>query len=86
MRFPDLRIWLPALTGGLLLLDDTDRRRYTAAYRQLAGTEDRIAAGRRYYNANVRSINTRVEAFPSNIIAGAFGFVIVAPEKSSLLE
>ncbi|MEP6853373.1 MAG: LemA family protein, partial [bacterium] len=39
-----------------------------------AETEDRIAAGRRYYNANVRAINTRIEAFPSNIVAGAFHF------------
>jgi len=42
--------------------------------RQLAETEDRIAAGRRYYNANVRVYNTRVESVPSNIIAGMFKF------------
>jgi len=41
---------------------------------QLAETEDRIAAGRRFYNGNVRAINTRVEAFPSSIVAGAFHF------------
>src|SRR5438270_5585187 len=41
---------------------------------QLAETEDRIAAGRRFYNNNVRALNTRVEAFPSSIIAGMFGF------------
>ncbi len=39
---------------------------------QLAETEDRIAAGRRFYNGNVRSLNTRVEAFPSSIVASAF--------------
>ena len=33
-------------------------------------TEDRIAAGRRFYNGNVRAMNTRVEAFPSSIVAG----------------
>lgn len=38
--------------------------------RQLADTEDRIANGRRYYNANVRNYNTRIESFPTNIIAG----------------
>ncbi len=37
--------------------------------RQLADTEDRIANGRRYYNANVRNYNTRIESFPTNIIA-----------------
>ncbi len=39
---------------------------------QLAETEDRIAAGRRFYNGNVRALNTRVEAFPSSIVA-SFG-------------
>jgi len=42
---------------------------------ELTNTEDRIAAGRRFYNANVRTLNTKVESFPSNLIAGAFGFV-----------
>jgi LemA protein len=42
--------------------------------RQLAETEDRIANGRRFYNANVRQYNTRVESVPSNIIAGMFHF------------
>jgi LemA protein len=42
--------------------------------RQLAETEDRIANGRRFYNANVRQYNTRVESVPSNIIAGMFKF------------
>lgn len=36
--------------------------------RQLAETEDRIAAGRRYYNANVAAYNTRLESFPSSFI------------------
>ena len=42
--------------------------------RQLSETEDRIAAGRRFYNANVRALNTRVQAFPSSVIASIFGF------------
>lgn len=42
--------------------------------RQLAETEDRIAAGRRYYNANVRNYNTRIESVPSNFIATSFKF------------
>lgn len=42
--------------------------------RQLAETEDRIAAGRRYYNANVRNYNTRIESVPSNFIANTFKF------------
>jgi LemA protein len=42
--------------------------------RELSSTEDRIAAGRRFYNANVRELNTKVESFPSNVLAGMFHF------------
>jgi len=42
--------------------------------RELANTEDRIQAARRFYNANVRDLNTRIQVFPSNMIAGMFGF------------
>ena len=41
---------------------------------QLTETEDRIAAGRRFYNANVRTMNTKVQTFPPNIVARMFGF------------
>ena len=41
---------------------------------ELSNTEDRIAAGRRFYNSNVSGMNTRIEAFPANIIAGMFSF------------
>lgn len=41
---------------------------------ELAETEDRIAAARRFYNGNVRDMNTLVEMFPSNIVAGVFNF------------
>ena len=41
---------------------------------ELVNTEDRIQAARRFYNANVRDYNTRIEVFPSSLIAGAFGF------------
>jgi LemA protein len=37
--------------------------------RQLTTTEDRIQAARRFYNANVRDYNTRVETFPSMLVA-----------------
>jgi LemA protein len=49
--------------------------------RELTDTEDRIAAGRRFYNANVGDYNTRIEAFPSNLIAGGFKF-----EKAGYFE
>ncbi|MBI4857625.1 MAG: LemA family protein [Acetobacterium woodii] len=41
---------------------------------QLKMLEDEIANSRKYYNAVVRTMNTKVESFPSNIIAGIFGF------------
>ena len=40
---------------------------------ELTSTEDRIASARRYYNANVRELNTKVETVPTNIVAGLFG-------------
>jgi len=40
----------------------------------LAQIEDTIQNARRYYNAVVRDFNTKVAQFPSNIIAGMFGF------------
>lgn len=49
--------------------------------KELSATEDRIAAGRRYYNANVRDYNTKIDAVPTNIIAGAFKF-----EKATYFE
>jgi len=48
---------------------------FLALQSQLANTEDRIQAARRFYNANVRELNTRVQVFPSSMIAGSFGFV-----------
>jgi len=47
---------------------------FMALQSELTNTEDRIAAGRRFYNANVRQLNTKVESFPANVIAGMFGF------------
>lgn len=38
---------------------------------ELINTEDRIAAARRFYNANVREFNTMRESFPSSVVAGA---------------
>ena len=41
---------------------------------ELVDTEDRIAAARRFYNGNVRDLNTRIEVVPSNLLATLFGF------------
>ncbi len=42
--------------------------------RELSDTENKIQAARRFYNGNVRDLNTAVQTFPSNLIAGMFGF------------
>lgn len=42
--------------------------------RELADTENKIQAARRFYNANVRDLNIRIEQFPTNLLAGPFGF------------
>lgn len=47
---------------------------FLALQTELVNTEDRIAAARRFYNANVRDFNTRREVFPANLLAGLFGF------------
>ena len=41
---------------------------------ELTDTEDKIQAARRFYNGNVRDFNTKVETFPSNLIANLFHF------------
>lgn len=42
--------------------------------RELADTENKIQASRRFYNTTVRDLNTKIETFPTNIFAGPFGF------------
>jgi LemA protein len=43
--------------------------------RELTDTEDKIQASRRFYNGNVRDFNTKIQVFPTNIIAGMLNFV-----------
>jgi LemA protein len=47
---------------------------FLALQSEIANTEDRLQAARRFYNANVQDFNRRVQAFPSNLIARSFGF------------
>jgi LemA protein len=47
---------------------------FLALQQELSNTEDRLQTARRFYNANVRDYNRRVQAFPSNTIANAFHF------------
>jgi LemA protein len=47
---------------------------FTQLQGALSQTEDAVQNSRRYYNAVVRDLNTKIQSFPSNIIAGMFGF------------
>ncbi len=42
---------------------------------ELADTENKIQASRRFFNGNVRDLNTAIEVFPNNLIAKMFSFV-----------
>jgi LemA protein len=41
---------------------------------ELVDTEDKIQASRRFYNGGVRDLMTKIQKFPSNVVAGMFGF------------
>ncbi len=41
---------------------------------EIADIENKLAATRRFFNSTTRELNTAVQAFPSNLIAGMFGF------------
>jgi LemA protein len=45
---------------------------FLALQTELSDTENKIQASRRFYNGNVRDLNTAIEMFPGNIIAGMF--------------
>jgi len=70
------------LTGALKTLfavaENYPQLKASEEFTQLQGslnqTEDTIQNARRYYNAVVRDLNTKVQSFPTNILAGMFGF------------
>ncbi len=47
---------------------------FLSLQQELADTEDKIQASRRFYNTSVMSLNTSEQSFPGNLIAGSFGF------------
>ena len=47
---------------------------FQALQQSLSELEDALQNSRRYYNAVVRDLNTKIQSFPSNIIAGMFNF------------
>lgn len=67
-----------ALRGLLAVAENYPQLRaseqFTSLQSSLTETEDAIQNSRRYYNAVVRDLNTKIATFPSNLIAGMFGF------------
>jgi len=67
-----------ALRGLLAVAEQYPQLRaseqFQSLQQSLAQLEDAIQNSRRYYNAVVRDFNTKIVTFPSNIIAGMFGF------------
>jgi LemA protein len=49
-------------------------QQFTQLQSSLNETEDAIQNARRYYNAVVRDLNTKIQSFPTSILAGMFGF------------
>lgn len=70
------------LTGALRTLfavaENYPQLKASEEFTQLQGslnqTEDAIQNSRRYYNAVVRDLNTKIQSFPTNLLAGMFGF------------
>ncbi|MEK7218342.1 MAG: LemA family protein [Patescibacteria group bacterium] len=62
----------------LVTVEAYPQLRSTQAFRdlitELEGTENRVATARRDYNETVRGYNVRVKVFPTNLLAGMFGF------------
>jgi len=67
-----------ALRGLLAVAENYPQLRaseqFTSLQSSLSQTEDAIQNSRRYYNAVVRDLNTKIATFPSNMIAGTFSF------------
>jgi len=61
--------------------DIKSNQNFLALQDELAGTENRISVSRTRYNEAVKTYNKKVRRFPSNVIAGMFGF-----DKAVLFE
>ena len=49
---------------------------FLALQEELTSTEDRISYSRQFYNDQVRSLNTKIQSIPTNIVAGIGGFTL----------
>ena len=68
-----------ALRGLFAVAENYPQLQASQEFTQLQGSlnqmEDSIQNARRYYNAVVRDLNTRIQSFPTNILAGMFSFL-----------
>lgn len=70
---------LDSALGRLLAISENypvlqANEQFIALQDELAGTENRIAVSRQYYNAAVRTYNTAVQVFPISLVAGMSGY------------
>lgn len=70
---------LDSALGRLLAISESypelkSNENFIALQDELAGTENRIAVARQYYNEKVKAFNTAVQMFPSSIVAGMSGY------------
>ncbi len=77
---------LSGALGRLLLVverypDLKSNQNFLRLQDELAGTENRISVERKRYNDAVRGYNVAIRSFPSNLLAGMFGF-----EKAAFFE
>lgn len=79
MQFSQMQDGLSQALGRLLAVSESypdlkANANFLELQKELTDTENKIQAARRFYNTNVRDLNTKVETFPANIIAGMFSF------------
>jgi len=67
-----------ALKSLFAIAEDTPElkanQNFIELQQELVDTEDKIQASRKFYNTGVKELNTRIQTFPSNMIASLFKF------------
>jgi LemA protein len=72
---------LTAMLGKLIAVaeaypDLKANQNFLALQEELSSTENKISFSRQFYNDSVLGYNNKIQMFPSNIIAGMFGFIL----------
>jgi LemA protein len=86
VKFQEVKGELSQALGRLMVLTENypslrANQAFSDLRVQLEGSENRISVERMNYNETVKNYNTKLRTFPTNIIAGLFGF-----EKANLFE